>query len=215
MNPNWAKGIDISVYNAKITDWKAVAAAVDFVYIRGLYGTHADTSCGDHIKAARDAGIELIGVYGFNLIGDDFQEEADRLNYNSGLTLPVAADIETLNKHTKQEAQAWVPKLISALVLGGRRPVIYTGKYFWDDTAGITDNFGCDLFHAQYTSAQVPSISKAWPDWKLWQHHGDVFRGPDGNILVPAGSCPGIEGPVDCDVFNGTKDEMKAWANER
>ena len=40
-------------------------------------------------------------------------------------------------------------------------PIIYTGKYFWQDNVGDADVTASPLWHAQYTSASCPNIADA------------------------------------------------------
>ena len=208
------KGIDISVFQNKISSYQAIRdSGVVFAYVRGLYGCSWDSLMDTHLTGLQNVGI-LVGVYQFTLPGDDAHEEARLVVQRESLDLPVTGDIETLNKHTAAEAQVWVHDYMAHIKeFGKRKPMIYTGKYFWDNSLGEDDNFGCSLFHAQYTTAATPSISKAWADWTMWQHLGNAYLDPnDNHVIVPAGTCPGISGDVDCNWFNGSLEELKTWA---
>ena len=74
--------------------------------------------------------------------------------------------------------------------MGGRAPIIYTGFYFWRDSAGNGDNLGCPLWLAAYNTN--PLIPAAWSTYTLWQYSS-------------TGSVSGISGNVDLDAFTGSK----------
>ena len=81
----------------------------------------------------------------------------------------------------------------------GRVPIIYTGKYFWNDNVGSGDFAGNPLWLAAYVSP-CPSTPGAWGGWSMWQYNDN-------------GSIPGIAGNVDVDIFNGTIDQLDALAS--
>jgi lysozyme len=55
------------------------------------------------------------------------------------------------------------------------------------------------LWIAQYTTAPAPSWpSGTWSQWSLWQY-------------TDKGTCSGVDGPVDSNLFNGSVKECKAW----
>jgi lysozyme len=62
-----------------------------------------------------------------------------------------------------------------------------------------------DLWIAQYTTASEPKWPKGtWPQWSLWQYSDGVNGGTPQSIA-------GIDGPCDCNVFNGTREECAEW----
>jgi len=74
----------------------------------------------------------------------------------------------------------------------GRKPIIYTGAYFWQDYVQST-NFGSyGLVIANY-GATCPLVPNGWKNWIMWQYS-------DGG------------GALDHDVFNGTLAQLQALA---
>lgn len=60
------------------------------------------------------------------------------------------------------------------------------------------------LWIAQYTSKDAPAWPTAtWPAWSLWQYSDGQFGGDPKSV-------PGID-RCDCNAFNGTEDECRAW----
>jgi lysozyme len=66
----------------------------------------------------------------------------------------------------------------------GRAPIIYTGFFFWRDSAGNGSNLGCPLWLAAYNNS--PMVPVAWSAFSLWQY-------------TSTGSVSGISGNVDRD----------------
>ena len=96
---------------------------------------------------------------------------------------------------TPAQVRAWLVAFVSRVVARlGQSPIVYTGFYFWRDSAGNGSNLDCPLWLAQYNTA--PNlIPAAWPTWTFWQY-------------TSSGSCPGVGGDVDRDAFNGSKTSL-------
>ena len=78
-----------------------------------------------------------------------------------------------------------------------RRPMIYTGSYFWDDNKLGAKYAGYPLWTAHYTTNPCPLVPNAWSAWAFWQYSSK-------------GTVSGISGAVDLDVFNGTVAQLDA-----
>jgi hypothetical protein len=90
--------------------------------------------------------------------------------------------------------QQWIDHVEAAT---GTKPIIYTAKYFWQDSVGAPDDF---LDHALWVAnygPECPLIADPWPRWDFWQY-------------TSSGSVPGIAGNVDRNEFNGTKADLMA-----
>nr|HEX4314355.1 GH25 family lysozyme [Kofleriaceae bacterium] len=197
------QGIDVSDYQGTI-DWSAVAGdGIEFAFVRVSDGLDfPDSSFQDDWEGSRAAGV-VHGAYQFFEPDQDPIAQADMLLAAAGPMqaddLPPVIDVEVtdgLDSATVSAAvQAWVDHVQAAI---GRAPIVYTGKYFWDDNVGA-DMATSPLWHAQYTSASCPDISATWASWALWQY--DDNGSVDG---IPAGG-------VDMDRWNGDSASLHAF----
>jgi lysozyme len=198
------KGIDVSYYQGTI-DWNAVKNdGVKYAFIRVSDGLNTiDTKFSANWSGSRNAGI-YHGAYQFFRPSQDAIAQADLLLSKIGSTiaaddLPPVIDVEASDGLSASAVaagvHAWVEHVTAVL---GRRPIIYTGKYFWQDSVGDADETASPLWHAQYTSAACPNIADAWPNWAIWQYSS-------------TGSVDGIAGNVDMDRWNGDLASLQAF----
>ncbi len=198
------KGIDVSYYQGTI-NWTAVKGdGVKYAFIRVSDGLNTpDTKFSANWSGSRNAGI-YHGAYQFFRPSQDAIAQADLLlskigNQIAPDDLPPVLDVEATDGLSAATVAArvhtWVEHVTQAL---GRRPIIYTGKYFWQDNVGDADETASPLWHAQYTSASCPNIADAWPDWAIWQYSS-------------SGSVAGISGNVDMDRWNGDLASLQAF----
>jgi GH25 family lysozyme M1 (1,4-beta-N-acetylmuramidase) len=198
------KGIDVSYYQGSI-DWAAVAGdGVQYAFIRVSDGLGTiDPKFETYWADSRASGI-YHGAYQFFRPSDDPIAQADLLlskigNQIAADDLPPVLDVEATDglgaAAVAAGVHAWVQHVGAAL---GRPPIIYTGKYFWQDSVGDADETASPLWHAQYTSAACPNIADAWPDWAFWQY-------------TSTGSVAGIGGNVDTDRWNGDLASLQAF----
>jgi hypothetical protein len=80
----------------------------------------------------------------------------------------------------------------------GRRPLVYTARYFWQDDVANADFDEYPLWIANW-GVMCPDLSAAWADWSFWQ-------------TSSTGRIAGISGNVDTDVFNGGIAALRAFA---
>lgn len=197
------EGIDVSYWQGSI-DWSQVAAAgIDFAFIRVTHGLGTiDTRFDANWAGARANGI-IRGAYQYFEPGDDPLEQADLFLELMGELeegdLPPVLDVEERGSLTPAQMTAaihvWMDRVSSAT---GRTPIIYAGKYFWNDHVGSADFADHPLWIAQW-NVECPDLPAAWGDWVFHQ-------------TSATGSIPGISGDVDTDLFNGTYDELLAFA---
>ena len=198
------KGIDVSYYQGSI-NWASVANdGVKYAFIRVSDGTGFEDPDFDTYWAGSRANGIYHGAYQFFRPAQDPIAQADLLLSKIGNTiaaddLPPVLDVEAADGKTPAQVaaavDAWVQHVTAAL---GRRPIIYTGKYFWQDSVGDADQTASPLWHAQYTTAACPNIADAWPSWAFWQY-------------TSSGSVAGISGNVDTDRYNGDLASLQAF----
>jgi lysozyme len=200
-------GIDVSSYETSI-DWAmAKASGVDFAFIRVSDGLqHRDAKFATYWPGAKAAGV-MRGAYQFFRPAQDPIAQAqlllDAMGPRMPGDLPPVIDVETTSglapAQVEASVRAWVDHVTGAI---GRRPIIYAGYYSWQDYTGNANLTSSPLWHAQYTSAACPNIPTPWTRWLFWQHSS-------------TGTVPGVLGePTDMNVFDGTLDELRAFADE-
>ncbi len=196
------KGIDVSYYQATI-DWTKVKAdGVEYAFIRVSDGLGTiDTKFDTNWAQTRAKGI-LHGAYQFFRPAQDPIAQADLLLAKIGTPmpddLPPVIDVEADGGLTPAQVAAkvkiWIDHVTAAI---GKRPIVYTGFYFWRDQVGAPDQTASPLWHAQYSTVACPNIAPPWQDWAFWQY-------------TSSGSVNGIAGNVDMNRFNGTRAELEA-----
>ncbi|HEY3450134.1 MAG TPA: GH25 family lysozyme [Myxococcales bacterium] len=205
------EGIDISQWQGTI-DWNQVrAAGKEFAIARIGDGLGSDPTFQGHWASIKNVGM-IRGAYQFFRTGKDALAQADIVVAAVGRLgpgdLPVTCDVEDPNSNVSAGVynsliHQWADRVEQGT---GKRPMIYTGKYYWDPKVASNDFAGYPLWHAQYTNAACPNINDRWGDWVFWQYRAEPYP------PVPGGTCPGISGWVDLDHFNGTLDQLKAFA---
>lgn len=196
------KGIDVSYYQGTI-DWtKAKADGVEYAFIRASDGLNTPDSKFDlNWRETRAKGI-LRGAYQYFRPSQDVIAQANLLLAKIGTPmpddLPPVIDVESSGglppATVAAKVSQWIDHVEAAI---GKRPIIYTGFYFWRDQVGAPDETASPLWHAQYTTAQCPNIAPPWQDWAFWQY-------------TDSGAVDGIAGNVDMNRFNGTRQQLEA-----
>lgn len=205
------EGIDVSQWQGTI-DWAKVrGAGKEFAIARIGDGLGSDPTFQGHWAAIKGQGM-VRGAYQFFRTGKDPLAQADIAVAAVGQLgpgdLPVTCDVEDPNSNVTPAVYTslihqWADRVEQGT---GKRPMIYTGRYYWDPKVASNDFAGYPLWHAQYTNAACPNINDRWSDWVFWQYNAEPYP------PVPGGTCPGISGWVDLDHFNGTVDQLKAFA---
>ncbi|MBM4376189.1 MAG: hypothetical protein FJ095_13990 [Deltaproteobacteria bacterium] len=187
-------GIDVSYYQGK-PNWQAVAASGQrFAITRIGDGTFMDPEFDSNYEQIRELGM-VRGAYQFFRSGKDPIALAElalgKLGELGPGDLSPVLDVEDADDAPPEEMTekvlAWVKHVEAAT---GRKPIIYTGYYFWKDYVKTTALAEYPLWHAQYTAAECPNIPDAWKNWAIWQYSS-------------TGSVPGISGNVDMNRLNG------------
>jgi lysozyme len=198
------EGIDVSKWQGAI-DWDAVASdGIAFAFIRTSHGLgYVDEYYDANWSEARRVGI-VRGTYQYFAPGEDVIAQAelllDRMGPLEPGDLPPVLDVEADDGLSPPEIVAaihtWSDHVETRL---GVKPIIYTAKYFWQDNVGAPDDFlEHPLWVANY-NVTCPLIADPWARWDFWQY-------------TSTGSVAGVAGNVDRDVWNGTLDDLAAFA---
>lgn len=189
------QGVDVSYYQGDF-NWAAQkAAGLAFGYARVSDGTgFSDPKFSQNWQGMKAAGI-LRGAYQFFEPGQDATAQANlvvsAVGHLGDGDLPCMIDVESTGGQSSATIVAKMKTWLQVVEQGtGKRPVIYTGPYFWQDNVGSGAFSSYPLWIAHY-GVSCPLIPDNWSDWTIWQYS-------DGS------------GTLDHDVFNGTLAELKA-----
>ncbi len=190
------RGIDVS-HHQRVIDWNAVASGeIDFAYIKATEGMDwRDPRFAPNLTGASDAGLAT-GAYHFFTLCTPGRSRAENFiaAVPKGLPPPPVVDLEyggnCAGRPASDAFQYELREFLNAVHAHyGRAPVIYTMDDFYDDYLAGTSFAATPLwFRDLFFSINAPRNSTTL----FWQY---------GN----RGRVPGIEGPVDLNVFTGTK----------
>lgn len=198
------RGIDVSKWQGTI-NWDAVSGSgVRFAFIRVSDGVrHRDDFFARNWREARRVGV-LRGAYQFFRPAQDVAAQAnimiEALRADGGELAPVI-DVEAADGRSPAQIAAAVRRWIELVgAATGRTPIIYTGPYFWRDQVGNANLGGNPLWIAHYGPRCPLTPEEVWPRWTFWQ-------------FTDRGRVPGISGGVDTNYFNGSLEDLRAFAD--
>lgn len=191
-------GIDVSYYQRTI-DWPAVRrAGIRFAFVRLSDGTtQLDPMFAANWSESRRAGVPR-GAYQFFRPDQDAIAQADLMvNAMRGrdrAELPPVLDVEITAglpaAVVAERAAAWIAHVRARL---GVEPIVYTGVDMWRNGGG--DRLAAQLLWVAHYTLGCPAVPAPWTRWTFWQH-------------TDQGAVPGIEGPVDLNLFSGTVEQL-------
>lgn len=208
-------GIDVSYWKAGI-DWPKVRATGQlFVFVKASEGeTYTDPTFDDNWSGAKSVGM-LRGAFCFFHPNQDPVKQANLFintvkSRNDNGELPSVLDIERPdgqdNNTIINKAKTWLDSVEQAF---GRKPIIYSGYFFLRDNFSVPGGgpppWAKDypLWIAQYPNQYNPSLSpllpNGWFNWTFWQYS-------------QTGTVNGVNTPVDMDEFNGSMNDLNAFA---
>ncbi|MEZ4294169.1 MAG: GH25 family lysozyme [Polyangiaceae bacterium] len=197
-------GIDVSVWQATV-NWDSVAGdGIKFAIARASYGTSKDSYFDQNWAGMKNAGL-VRGAYQYWLPSKDPIAQAQAMLDIMGPLgpgdLPPVVDVEQTDGLGPAEIvsrlKQWIGHVESAI---GRKPIIYSGKYFWQDNVKSTDFLDYPLWIPNY-SLECPDLPNGyWSDWHFFQY-------------TDKGSVKGVSGNVDRNDWNGTLEELWAFAD--
>ena len=198
------QGIDVSVWQQSV-DWDAVAAdGIEFAIARASYGTNKDTYFDQNWAGMKAAGL-IRGAYQYWLPSKDPIAQAQLMLDVMGPAepgdLPPVVDVEQTDGLSPAEISSrlaqWLQHVEAAI---GRKPIIYSGKYFWQDNVKSDAFVDYPLWIPNY-SLECPDLPTGyWSDWHFFQY-------------TDTGSVDGVSGNVDRNQWNGTLQELYAFAD--
>jgi lysozyme len=202
------KGLDVSYFQGSI-DWNTVAAdGWKYAIARISHGTSFDDpEFGPNWNGIKAAGM-IRGAYQYMDASQDIVASANKVVAAVGMLedgdLPCVIDVEDPDSTlSKTEYQNRIRTWIDIVEEGtGKQPIIYTGRYYWDDNVGTDEFSDHPLWLAAYTSNQdCPSDPTTYgAQWTFWQ-------------WTSTGGVPGIPSAnVDKNFFRGTEEELIALA---
>ncbi len=178
------------------------ASGRSFAIARVSDGFYLDTQFSTNWPAMKQAGL-VRGVYQFFRPNDDAVAQANLLLQHAvGLgagDLPPVLDVEVTDGASPARIsagiQAWVNRIQQ---VSGKKPIIYTGSYFWNDNVKSAAFSSFPLWLASYGPV-CPILPTPWSHWVMHQYSS-------------SGSIPGISGRVDVNIFDGTHANLLALA---
>ncbi|MFT3839130.1 MAG: GH25 family lysozyme [Myxococcaceae bacterium] len=200
---NTVQGIDVSVYQGSV-NWTSVKnAGRHFGIARVSDGlNHPDSWFSTNWSNMKAAGL-IRGAYQFFEPGQDAAAQANMVVAKVGKLgagdLPVMLDMEVTGGLSPSQITAKIHTWVNTIEAGtGKKPIVYTGAYFWDDYVKSSDFASLPLNVAWY-GTNCPGTPNAWGMWTMHQYSS-------------TGSVSGVSGHVDEDVFNGTLAQLQALA---
>lgn len=210
-------GIDVSRHQGSV-NWQAVrSAGHTFAFIKATDGIGYSYIWWFHqnMPLVKAAGL-VPGAYHFLL--DHHPGEAQARYYVQEVNRSGGFDGVVPIVDIEREADGTTPRIehLRAFVaefrrlVPGRPILIYTGRWYW---VGVIGNpFGADLgplWHSEYDGISPidedvlngPELDNygGWSSALVWQH-------------TSSGSCPGVNGRCDLNLFYGTADDLLALA---
>ena len=195
-------GVDVSNYDPA-TQWSTVShGGVGFAFIKATEGIDINNSYFSSDWESSRAASVLRGAYHFFHPGDDPTTQAQFYLNTVGPfasdDLPPMLDWEVTDGVSAavqiQKAMTWL-SLVEAAT--GKVPVIYVDPSFFNALGNPTQFARYPLFIANY-GVSCPDVPPPWTTWTFWQ------KG--------SGPVAGVANTADEDEFNGSFEELQAFA---
>jgi lysozyme len=202
-----ALGIDLSAGDGTWDAAKAKSAGISFMYTKATQQT-VDSTYYRNMQAAKDNGILRGAFHYFDFRVNELVQAklfCDTIKADKG-ELPPCIDYEQIPTGlTKDAAQGKLWNMVCAVEAQlGVKPLIYTGYYHWADWGSTATGWTkYTLWLAWWAAESVVKVPPPWTKWTFWQTIGNA-HGPDYG-------CQALG--IDLDLFNGTVDELLAFAN--
>jgi lysozyme len=201
-------GIDVSRWqHGTAINWSKVQGdGVTFVFVKATEGAYYVNPYHDGDRAAaRSRGIYQSAYHYARPSAGSAGRQARYFVRHAGPfdrrgDLPPVLDLEDDGGLSDAALQTWTRTwLRTAEELTGRKPIIYTGPYFWESEMGDTREFASFPLWVAHYQTSSPRVPGGWRSWTFWQ------RSQTGRVN-------GISGAVDINKFNGTSARLSALA---
>ena len=188
-------------------DWKTVAGpgGQQFAFVKASEGEGwKNVFYEEDILAATHAGMK-VGAYHYARPGENpivqARYFASVINSSTELSLPPVLDLEVNEGLGPAELGAWTQQFLAEVeTQTGKRPMIYTYRYFWYERMNDSKAFtNYPLWLAAYQN-QPPRPVGGWDKLSFWQ------RSDSGRV-------PGISTAVDVNLFNGNAGQFEQFAS--
>ena len=208
IDPDAPSGIDVSSWQhpgGEGINWNSVKTdGHSYAFIKATEGiNYLNPHFASDSRQAMDAGL-IIGSY--HLGRPAVSATAQAAAYATTLasqpqpSLPPVLDIEYNDGVGPEQMQAWVREFVTEIeVLTGRKPIIYTYRYFWEQQMGDTTEFkDYPLWLAAYQNTAPTTLPGGWDHMSFWQRTG-------------SGRVSGINYDTDLNLFNGNEAQLDAF----
>lgn len=195
--PNQVEGIDVSHFQGAI-NWAAEKAQGRMFGVASVGdGLYQDPTFATNWSAMKAAGV-IRGAYQYFEPAGDPIAQADILIAKVGKLgdgdLPATVDVEATGGQSAATIATKVGQWLARVEAGtGKKPMIYTGPYFWQSNVVSAAYGAYPLWIADYGVSR-PQVPAGWSTFKIWQYSDSG-------------------GTLDVDRFEGTLAELQAFAS--
>lgn len=198
------EGVDVSHVRGTVQWDEVKKAGKRFAFVKATQGvTFQDPRFKANRAGASAAGL-LVGAYHYAVFNVDAEKQVEYfLDYVGSVDreLPPVVDLESGGFEgptlPPAEVVAWIHEFTEGIhKQTGRHATLYFDPGFWPYTGNSTQFGKRRLWIAHYASKPDP-LPPGWTTWTFWQYSS-------------SGTVPGINPPVDLDVFNGDEQALEA-----
>lgn len=207
--PGLVSGVDVAGHQrpgGAPIDWRTVSGpgGQQFAFVKASEGTDwKNVFYDEDARTAAEAGMR-VGAYHYARPASDPIAQArffaGVVNAGPATQLPPALDLEVDEGLGPVALTAWTKIFLTEVErLTGKRPMLYTYRYFWYEHMNNTNAFtDYPLWLAAYQN-QPPRPVGGWDKLSFWQ------RSESGRV-------PGIATPVDMNLYNGNAAQFGQFA---
>jgi len=205
------KGVDVSHFQGDVP-WDKLDTSILFAICKATEGhTLLDAKFKENWSTIKNS-KRIRGAYHFYLTSDPPATQAtffwDTVGQLEDSDLPLILDIEEGSLRGEVTIYQLQKDLLTFLTnlerVSGKRPIIYSNTFFANKYLDNQELAAYPLWVAEYSSSRTtPELPSAWKNkgWVFWQK-SDTYNLQNANE------------DVDFDLFNGTKEHLKAFILE-